>query len=76
MTSFGGTTVIQENCMPTFKTHGQIYQHIYLTGSLLPTPNSDYKFFKFILSQNDQRCVLVFAEKSNCGTIPNVFSST
>lgn len=42
MTSFGATKVIQENFMPTFKIQGQIY----LTGSLLPTPNSDYKILQ------------------------------
>jgi hypothetical protein len=42
MTSFGATKVIQENFMPTFKIQSQIY---HLTGSLLPMPNSDFKFF-------------------------------
>ena len=29
MTSFGATKVIEENVMPTFNIHGQIYHHIY-----------------------------------------------
>lgn len=58
MTSFGATKVIQENFMPTFKIQGQIY---HLTGSLLPTPNNDYKFLQIYFmgdsaSQVNQRC--------------------
>ena len=76
MTSFGATKLIQENVMPIFKIQAQIY---HLTGSLLPTPNSNFTFFansfygRFSKTSRSALCTQQFGEKTNCGTIPNVF---
>ena len=78
MTSFGATKVIRDNCMPTFKIQGQIYHQ---TGSLLPTPDSDYKFLQIYFmgdsaGQVDRRCAHNNSVKVNCGTTSNIFPST
>ncbi|VEN61445.1 unnamed protein product, partial [Callosobruchus maculatus] len=58
MTSFGATKVVRDNFRPTFKIQGQIYHR---TGSLLPMPDSEYKFLQIYFMgdssrQVDQRC--------------------
>ncbi|GFT18962.1 uncharacterized protein TNCV_4725991 [Trichonephila clavipes] len=58
MTSFGATSIVRENYMPTFRVQGQIYHH---AGSLLPLPDADHKFLQIYFMANsdeqiDQRC--------------------
>ena len=48
MTYFGAIAAIEEtdSFMPTFKVEGQMYHKF---GSLLPVPNENPTFYKFIL---------------------------
>lgn len=51
MTSFGATKIVRENFMPTFRIQGQIYHRM---GSLLPTPDAEYKYLQiYFMGQAD-----------------------